>query len=310
MVRNFSIFDASDWLSDEIYVHGLESELKEIIAQLGGVICSSKKIGVNYSTLKDWPMGRSPISIVNLNALLNYCPVLFKEKMKTKIDLQDILLSCRYSPHKIKFPKFLSTDLAYVVGLILGDGSLAGDHSNLKGNWGFEVYFDSIEHQKIYCNIIQKELGVEVKSCLRKNKNCYCAYLNSKILHWFFRCYFDMCNGYKASKISIPTIILDDPSDSIMNSFLQGLFDSDGTITNQRSVSYSSTSQLIAEQVMAVLNRLKIIAYLNIWVKSEQYLPLYTVRFSSKVSVKRFAECINFRHPAKRNKLILAVGKL
>lgn len=36
MVEPFSIFDAPDWLSDELFVHRLEKPIRELFNHLGG----------------------------------------------------------------------------------------------------------------------------------------------------------------------------------------------------------------------------------------------------------------------------------
>lgn len=310
MAQAFSIFDAPEWLSDEIYVHGLKESIKEMFDHLGGPKKVSEKLVANYDQVREWTIGRKPISIRILKKLILLCDLSIQFGITNKINSTKILLSCKYSPHKVKFPTILSTDLAYVVGLILGDGCLAGDKVNKRGGWYVETLFDNLDHQKLYNKIIQEEFGINVKSYQPKNKNCYCSHLNSKVIHWFLRCYFGMSNGYKASKIVIPKIVLNETNNLIRISILQGLFDSDGTITSKRSVSYSSTSRLIVKQVIGVLAHFEVKAHLNTWLKSKKYLPLYTVRFSSKLSVKKFAEHIGFRHPIKHKKLVLVVSSI
>ena len=308
MKNKLSIFNVdSDWLKDEVYVHGVREEIREILFHLEGPSKACKLLGVPYTALKEWPNGRKPISIKKLNKLIGFCDASFQEEIKSKIDSKDILLSCRYSSHKIKFPNLITSDLAYLLGLYLGDGTFAGDSSNGKGNWTIGAFFDNRKHQALCNLLILKVFGINAKQYDSK-KNCFKSYFGSKVLHWFFRSYFEICNGYKCNKIFGSDLILNSDN-RIVSSFLQGLFDSDGTITNKNIVKYASTSKLMVEQVKDALLKFGIDSRFYMWVKAEKYLPLYTVELMSRNSVLKFAECINFRHPAKHVRLA-DVGKI
>jgi len=306
-MEKLSLFNVeSDWLKDQIYVYGLREEIREILTHLGGPSKACKLIGISYVALKEWPHGRKPISLEKLNKLIGFCIAPFKEEMIIKIDSKDVLLSCRSSPHKIKFPKTVSSDLAYLLGLYLGDGTFAGDSSNKKGNWMIGAFFDNREHQQLVDSLVSNVFGITVKQYDSK-ENCFESYFGSKVLHWFFRSYFGVCNGYKCNKIFAPKLILDSEPE-IVSSFLQGLFDSDGTITKNNVVKYASTSKIMVEQVRAVLAKFGIHSRFCEWIKDEKYLPLYLVEFGSRDSIKSFARLINFRHRVKKSRLSKALS--
>ena len=198
MGEKLSIFDIdSDWLKDEVYVHGLRKEIREILVRLGGPSKACKLLGVSYVALKEWPRGRKPISLEKLNQLISFCDANFQEEIKFRIDLEDVFLSCRYSPYKIKFPKQVSSDLAYCVGLILGDGTLAGDSLNEKGNWIVSVFFDNKEHRLLYDSLIHQEFGFTPNHYLQ-GENCFVSGFSSKAVHWFLRSY----KFFKSRKIN------------------------------------------------------------------------------------------------------------
>ncbi len=303
MKNSLSIFDVeSEWLTDEVYVHGLKNEIKQIISNLGGPTKTSHLLNISYVALKEWPSGRKPISLGTLNKMLNLCSDTTREELKSKIDLQEILLSCRYSPHKIRFPKSVSPDLAYCVGMLLGDGSLAGNNSNSNGNWGVYIFLDDEEHRRIYDSVILKEFGFVPKHYM-KGENCYISYFCSKAFHWFLRNYFEVGNGLKCNKIFAPKIILKHCGE-VVAAFLQGLFDSDGTITKKDIVKFDSTSKIIVEQVRELLEERGIKSSFSKWLKSEKYLPLYSAVIGSKDNVLKFAKSIGFRHPKKLARLL------
>src|SRR3989344_5389856 len=49
MQNSLSIFDIeSKWLADEVYVHGITPEVKEIVSSLGGVTKTARLMGLSY----------------------------------------------------------------------------------------------------------------------------------------------------------------------------------------------------------------------------------------------------------------------
>lgn len=305
MDDKLSIFGAnSDWLKDEIYVHNLKNEIKEISTVAGGPIHVSRLLDVDYnSCFREWSKGRTPIPLSKLERMLSFCDSEAQANIKSRIEAKEHKISCVYSPHKIMFPSKINENLAYFAGLILGDGSLAGNSLNQKGNWTVSVVFDDIEHRKVFDEISLQLFGILPKNRKDKRKNAYYSTLHSKTLHWILRSFFDMHNGFKANKISIPKVILESKNRQLKIAILQGLFDSDGTITKVGHVQFGSTSKIIVEQISQMLNELEITHTLATWVKNENVLPLYSIRIRRKSSVIRFAQQVGFRHPRKAVKL-------
>ena len=88
----------------------------------------------------------------------------------------------------------------------------------------------------------------------------------------------------------------------VVNACIMGLFDSDGTVT-PRYASFSSTSEAIVEQIFLLLQQQGIFTRKHMWIKSDKYLPLYTIRIQQKESLEKFRKLIGFSHPIKRKKL-------
>ncbi len=304
MDDELSIFDSkSDWLKDEIYVHGCKNEIKEVANLVGGPSKLSKLLGVNYnSCYREWTNGRNPIPLATLEKMLQLCDANTISGIKLKINSRPCIISCRYSPHKMRFPRTVSVDIAYLAGLILGDGSLAGDSSNERGNWNVSALFDDISHQKICDDLIKNEFHISPKN-YKDERNCWLSIFSSKTAQWFWRSFFDMHNGYKASKITIPRCILESKNEKLRTALLQGLFDSDGSFTKRKNVQYASTSHIIVDQVSNILNSMGITHSKSVWIKDKKYLPLHAIAICRKSSVLSFAQQIGFRHPRKMSKL-------
>jgi len=177
-----------------------------------------------------------------------------------------------------------------------GRRALVKIYSDKKTSWHLSVYFDNKVHQSIYDDIIQNEFNI-VPAQYQRKPNCFESCINSKVVHWFFSHYFGIQTGKKYDKISIPQNILND--ENILVATIQGLFDSDGTITKNGDIKYATVSKLASEQVAYALNSLGVITNANVWIKDKKYLPLYMVSVASK-SKKLYAKRIGFRHPLKK----------
>ncbi len=300
---DFSLFNVKDnWLSEKVCVWNIKEQVNKAVWNLDGPAKASKLMNVKKSRLKEWHLGRKPIPLSKLNELLFLIDINLEQELTKEINSKQIYLKCQYSSHTIKFPEKLTSELSYVIGLLLGDGSLAGNNSNKTGNWGVSVYFDKMNHLEIYKRIIEDIFKVKVKIYVQK-KTCFCAYFASKAVHWFLRSFFCLHNGYKADKIEIPEIITETKNQDLIASCLKGLFDSDGTvIIKSKTISFSSTSEKIVNQVIFWLLEFGIVSKKSKWLKNEKYKMLFTVRIM-RGSILRFSEKIGFSHQEKKKKL-------
>lgn len=303
MLNVFSI--QNDWINEDIYLAGISSEVKELVAFLGGSTSAARAGNLSYSTIKEAKAGRCSIQLKKLNILLSLVSEKLKQSVQRKIEQKPAkftVMRSNRNRQNLSFPKRLTPDLAYVIGLILGDGHLANDKENKNGNWKMTVCFDNHKHMNRYCEIIKANFGFTPKFYFVAKKNYYDCYFSSKVVQWFFRSFFKIRAGKKGHKITIPDRILNCDSVEVANACIMGLFDSDGTVTN-RWAAFSSTSKVIVEQVFSLLQHQGICANKNTWIKAEKYLPLFTIRIQQKESLKRFSELIGFSHPAKRKRL-------
>jgi len=301
---NLSLFDAkSDWLENEICIWSIGEEVNNIVWNLGGPAKAAKLMNVKYSRLKEWHLGRRPIPLSKLKQLLSLINTDLKQEIVKEIDSKQVYLKCQYSPHTVKFPNKLTGELAYSIGLLLGDGSLRGKNSNSRGNWSISAYFDDFQHLEIYKNHMEKIFEVKTKTYLPKG-NYYISHFASKAIQWFLINFFDFSSGYKCDKIKIPERICNSENPSHITSCIKGLFDSDGTVivTNKR-VSFSSTSEIIVDQVIFWLSEFEIHAKKDKWLKNEKYKMLFTARINGTKNLENFKNSIGFKHPEKRKKI-------
>ncbi|MBI5553973.1 MAG: hypothetical protein HY917_04510, partial [Candidatus Diapherotrites archaeon] len=135
-------------MNDEIYVQGVGPSVREMIAYLGGPSVVCIKLKTNYPALKEWYV-RNPIPLGTFLKLISLCDLSFQNKIKLQVNAADFFLGSMYSSVKIRFPKKITADMAYLIGLLLGDGSLAGDSSNERGDWRVSIFFDNTLHQSL-----------------------------------------------------------------------------------------------------------------------------------------------------------------
>jgi len=186
-----------------------------------------KLVGYNFSpsSFKDWFIGRASIPLVALEKLKLFG--LNKEVNELMQTVQYISTTTR-KIEKISFE--LNSDLLYLSGLILGDGSLPITHCK-EGNYGYKVLISSGD--KLNLAYVSKifEINFEPDKPLiyfRKNDfgSSWVLQKDSKVIYRFFTKLVGICNGNKAKNAGVPQLIKNMQVASVA-AFLSGLVDSD-----------------------------------------------------------------------------------
>jgi len=152
-----------------------------------------------------------------------------------KLDTSDIEFSKFDIKKGLKFPDFLSEDLAYLCGVLSGDGCISINHK--KGNYAIPLYGNPKSDVRFYKDIIvplfKNLFGIEVRPRLVDHRTVYMIPVVSKSLVKFFIKVFDFPIGKKYNKLRIPTIIKSDQKYVI--SFIRGLADTDFCISLKKT---------------------------------------------------------------------------
>lgn len=302
MYPKLSIFETKDdWLLNKIFVHNIQSEVAEIVNELGGVAKGRKLPEINYTSL-NYNMHKRSISIYNLKYLLSFLDEDFRNYIMAKIDSKQLILGANRSPLRIKFPSKIDERLCYIIGLLLGDGSLAGNSLNNRGNWKVIAFFDNEEHSFKYDSMIEDIFGIKIHRYFKRG--CHYVHFASKVVHWYLRSFFSFHNGYKDDKIVIPERILQTKNNCLINACAKGLFDSDGCVVpSNREVKFASTSKKIVEQMFEYISENNITCRKYEWLKDPKYKMLYSVVIKGVKGLTEFKELIDFDHPVKKEKL-------
>lgn len=193
--------------------------------------------------------------------------------------------------------------MAYFVGLIVGDGHLAGHEMTVKGAW--TVHFcngDKLFVKRTYAPLVEDLFGISppVRKIVRNDGRSYFEVsFASKVVHRLLTNIFQLPAGMKCNKVKMPRILkLLTPE--IRASFLRGLFDTDGSIVNGK-IKFATTSRWLCKDIVTELGDLRFSPKVYEWIKSEKYLKLFEVRLVRQKDILRFNALISPLHPKKAN---------
>lgn len=189
-------------------------------------------------------------------------------------------------------PKQMNPDLAYIMGLLVGDGTLTYKNAltfTTGDSWAARKFSGYFKKQFNY-RPQRKRNGQDIS-------------VSSRELRLFFA---HLGLGYEnALGKTIPHTILGAPKDCVI-AFLQGLFDADGYADSRYgNVTLSTSSIRLARQVQAVLLNAGIVSGLHN--KRTKVHTNYLVNISGENAIK-FHKEIGFRLPRKRARAKLASG--
>ncbi len=143
---------------------------------------------------------------------------------------------------KIKVPLKLTSEMAYFVGWVVGDGSLT--RNNVSVHAGIND-----AHKKQIIRTMEVLFGIEPKT-YRNDINR--IYVNSKIIAQILHDVFEIPYGYKSRKVDAPRII-QKADRKIVASFLRGLIEADGSF--ERGINLTTYSKNLATKVIFLLSR-------------------------------------------------------
>ena len=191
---------------------------------------------------------------------------------------------------RYRLPGELDEDLAYMMGLLVGDGTLTYPNYFMLST-GDAFIADE------YRRIVRDHFGYEV-GCKANGKDYF---VTSKQIRVFLAS-LDLGYG-RAHEKYIPKSILRSPK-HIVIAFLQGLFDADGFAENRYgNVRLSTASFRLAHEVQLLLLNLGIIASLQ--VKQTSARPSYRLSINGADAIA-FHQRVGFRLPRKKARKALA----
>lgn len=193
-----------------------------------------------------------------------------QEKLKKLINLSKSNLSIdslpfvtgSYSLQNATIPT-MSKDMAEFLGILYGDGCL--------GNYGYLIDIsgdskaDLLYHIKRVKPLLHSLFGLEPRFKFEKDKQEMHTKLTSKMVHEHLSAAYFFPIGYKKGRMSVPAIIYE--NGEYKNSFLRGLFDTDGGVHRHHKTSiqvqFTSYDSLFLKQVCELFRGLRFNARIN-----------------------------------------------
>lgn len=223
-----------------------------------------------------------------------------KLKFRKLSDIQNgDSVAIQFGQQKFGDLKLADVDTAYFLGLLTGDGNLS--HSSRVG-------LTSVDDEIIsfFKNYIAKHAP---KSAITPSVNGQSFLVAS----WDLKKYlYQMGMSYLLSfDKAVPPTILQAPRDRQV-AFLQGLFDTDGSIGKTRAeFEYTTVSEKMARQVQMMLLNLGVIATLNVKgsVEHGYHRPVYRISMTGD-SLIAFSKLVGFRLSRKQKLLTSHASKV
>jgi len=270
-------------------------------------------LGIKYQTIYSWKTNYNPIAISKLNILLNSWK---RECNKTQKDLDKILEEIYlknkgYSQNgqrKIKLPREINNNIAYITGFFQGDGHLK--KKKIGKFQEYSIYFyERRKGELVRINkIIEKEFGIKGRIYLGKNKKghkWYILRISSKPIYLFFKKILGLKEGKKVRNIDAPKLI-NQCELSIQLSFVRGFFDAEGTIGENKKNPWLEIGQASDEKPCKILkwvrNKLDKVNINLSEPKRSLNHEFWKIRTSKRETIKRFFEIISSEHYQKRRK--------
>lgn len=182
---------------------------------------------------------------------------------------------------KVKIPK-PNTDIIYLLGVIMGDGSLCKSKRKRGGyHYIFRIYSGDKEYLKYLNTLFNKYfliLGKIIKD--ERKENAYTlAIKNASVFFYFVRLGSEIG---KKKEGNIP-MIAQKNNENLLN-YLAGLVDTDGSIYRKR-IHLKQKSHILLKKINKLSNKLK----LNCSVPKVNYtnnIPYYYIRFDNNLPLR------------------------
>jgi len=204
------------------------------------------------------------------------------------------LLSVNSNP--VKLVREVNEDLAYLTGVLLGDGYIAST------GYYISATFDDEGYMNAFINATSKFLpGYSPR--IKTNGTSTVVTIGSKIFAEMLSRIFGIPKGRKSEIWDVPDIVLS--NDELMGYFIAGLFDADGYVDESGpSVILTTKSEKAVRKIWYALQRLGIVSTVS-RVRNRGFKEdvIYRIVISSIDDLKKFHRLIPLQHSRKRAKL-------
>ncbi|ADB57855.1 LAGLIDADG family homing endonuclease [Archaeoglobus profundus] len=297
---------------DNLIIYGVKGIVKKLVDVATSKLGISKKelskmIGTyENSLIHNWVKdnARGNIKMKHLRKLVEITGVSWVDVAK---EVSEVSLR---AGRRIKIPIYVDERLAYLAGLIAGDGCIVGNFDR------FVIRFTNScdELRRRFKELLRDIFGIEAKDVARKNKVPTVEFSSKIVAHLLRK--LGIPPSPKSSKLDMTPILLSLPNE-ILAGFIRGLFDCDGCVVIRRKgssiVELDTTSKNLAKKLQLALLRFGIVAHLR---KRDVKGKTNVINGKDVVSrhdrysliiygenIEKFAKYIGFENPEKNRKL-------
>lgn len=290
---------------DNLIVYGVKGIVKKLVdiatSKLGITKKElSKMIGTyENSLIYNWVKdnARGNIKMKHLRKLVEIAGVSWEDVAK---EVDEVSLR---AGKRIRIPVCVDEKLAYLAGLIAGDGCVVSNSDR------FIVRFTSScdELRRRFKELIRDIFGIEARDVICRGKVPTVEFSSKIVAHILKK--LGIPPSPKSSKLDMTPLLLTLPNE-VLAGFIRGLFDCDGCVVTRRngsSIVLDTTSKNLAKKLQLALLRFGIIAHLRKRnVKGKTNGKDVDDRYSLVIygeNIEKFAKYIGFGNPEKAMKL-------
>lgn len=198
--------------------------------------------------------------------------------------------------HLVKLVKEIDGSLAYIVGVILGDGYISSNGYHISATFDDEEYMDA------FVDAVSNFI-LNYAPQIRNNGKSTVVTIGSKIFAEMLSRIFGIPKGRKSEIWDVPDVVLS--NDDLMRYFIAGLYDADGYVDESSlAIILTTKSENAARKIWYALQRLGIISTVS-RVKNRGFKggEIFRVIISGIEDMSKFARFIPLHHSRKRAKL-------
>ncbi|MFA4819759.1 MAG: LAGLIDADG family homing endonuclease, partial [Candidatus Aenigmatarchaeota archaeon] len=218
--------------------------------------------------------------------------------------------------HTIRLPKKLNENIMYLFGLIAGDGDIQKTSYG-----GYSLRFHSADEEllDIFNKIASSEFNINPYFYKHPERIAYLR-INSKILGEIAK-KLGMIEGKKSHSICISKELSSLPT-RLITAYLQGLFDTDGYVSERKtkgsdSIGFTTVSREFAYGIVMLLLRFGITAHIRerkptlsfIRDRKVQSGKKYEIEIRGRTNILNFRNYVGFRLARKNKKLEIIISK-
>src|SRR5690606_30686131 len=229
--------------------------------------------------------------------LLTWNGLNFEYKTLYDIKINDVIV-CQYNQQMFGNDQTIPEDLAYVLGILTGDGYIGGKRQKI--NWvchkdDSEIgdYAASIIEKYFGDRVSRKDLNKSKDSIEKRNTHRYCVQDNA--LQKMRDLLYQLDMQHLGDNKRVPKEILNAPKETQL-AFLSGCFDIDGSSTKTRpKIKCTSTSKRLLNEIQIMLLNLGILNQIRKIPKKKAYTIYLT-----GINAVKFQKNIKFRLKRKQ----------